>query len=83
MLDVGEEGNRFHRGGHMTRRIEVDWRQEHTSIIDVGDDGSLELVTSSTGGPEFQLIRDPDRDSETPEVDHGKLLDLIAGIAGD
>lgn len=69
----------------MTRRIEVDWKQDHTSILDVGDDGSLELVTSSTGGPELQVIRDPDRDPEnpeaTPEVEHDKLLDLLAGIA--
>lgn len=57
------------------RTLEVDWQQEHTTIVIANDDGTFDFSTSSTGGPELLRIFDPDGG---PEIDRDALIDFLA-----
>jgi hypothetical protein len=68
----------------MSRSIEVDWRQEHTTIFVLEDDGSFTFSQSSTSGPELVRVIDIDGpggvgDNSPDEIDRDLLLDVIAG----
>lgn len=59
----------------MARTLEVDWSQDHTTIVEVNTDGSFTFSTSSTGGPVLDRVIDPEGG---PEIDRDALLDYLA-----
>lgn len=59
----------------MSRTLEVDWQQEHTTILVVNEDGSFTFSNSSTPGPELLRVIDPEGGQD---IDRDAVLDFIA-----
>lgn len=64
-----------------TRILEVDWHEEHTSIFELYEDGTVAQVMTSTPGPEIQRVREPGNlagsISRPLVLDYNFLLDAI------
>lgn len=59
-----------------TRILEVDWHEEHTSIFELYEDGTVAQVSTSTPGPEIQRVHEPGV-LGIPDLDYNLLLDAI------
>jgi hypothetical protein len=57
------------------RTIQVDWEQEHTTVVIVNTDGTFSWESTTRDGPNLTQIIDP---HGGPEIDRDALLDFIA-----